>query len=401
MGSPVIVDAVRTPVGKRGGSLSGWHPVDLAAEALRALASRNDFDLSLVDDVIMGCVTQVGAQSSNIARSAVLAAGWPETVPGTTVDRQCGSSQQALHFAAQGVAAGAYDIVIAAGVESMSTVPMFSNVDGNVGDPYGPAVLGRYAERRSFGHAGLVPQGIAAELVARDFGLTRDDLDEISLLSQTRAAAARDSGRFAAEIVPLTEKRRDRQTGEVTETARLVDSDECIRETTIEKLASLKPVFVEGGSLTAGNSSQISDGAAAVLLMTEERCAALGLTARARFRHGVVAAADPVTMLTAPIPATHKLLARSGLTIGDIDLFEINEAFAPVVLAWMAETSADPDRVNVNGGSIALGHPLGASGCRIAATLLAELDKRGGRYGLQTICEAGGMANAMLLERVD
>ncbi|ROO87064.1 acetyl-CoA acyltransferase [Actinocorallia herbida] len=393
----VIVDAVRTAGGRRGGRLSGWHPAELAAETLRALESRTGLDPALIDDVIMGCVTQVGAQSTNIGRSAVLAAGWPESVPATTVDRQCGSSQQALHFAAQGVVAGAYDVVVAAGVECMSTVPMFSNAAG--ADPYGDAVHARYAGRESFGETGLVPQGVSAELVAERWGLTREELDAFGLRSQVLAAAARDAGRFADEIVPVQVRRRNRETGAVVVEDAMATEDEGIRETTAERLAALKPAFLPEGRVTAGNSSQITDGASAVLVMSEERCLSLGLRPRAVVAHGVLAAADPVLMLTAPIPATRRLLARAGLVLGDIDRFEVNEAFAPVVLAWQRELGADLDRVNVNGGGIALGHPLGASGTKLTATLLGELERSGGRYGLLTMCEGGGMANATLIER--
>ena len=395
----VIVDAVRTPGGKRGGQLSGWHPAELAAETLRALVARTGLDPAGVDDVIMGCVTQVGAQSTNIGRNAVLAAGWPESVPATTIDRQCGSSQQALHFAAQGVIAGAYDVVVAAGVECMSTVPMFSNAMANLNDPYGEQVAARYADRAAYGARGLVPQGISAELVADKWDLTRPELDEFGLLSQQRAAAARDGGRFGNEIVPVPVKRRDRETGAVTVTGELATADEGIRQTSAEQLANLKPAFLPEGRITAGNSSQITDGAAAVLVMSRRRCEQLGLTPRAVFRHGVLAATDPVIMLTAPIPATRKLLSRSGLSAADIDLFEINEAFAPVVLAWQRELGVDSSRVNVNGGGIALGHPLGASGAKLMATLVSELERTGARYGVQSMCEGGGMANATLVER--
>ncbi|GAB2826119.1 thiolase family protein [Actinocorallia aurea] len=393
----VIVDAVRTAGGRRGGQLSGWHPAELAAETLRALVARTGLDPALVDDVIMGCVTQVGAQSTNIGRAAVLAAGWPESVPATTVDRQCGSSQQALHFAAQGVIAGAYDVVVAAGVECMSTVPMFSNAAG--ADPYGDVVHARYAGREAFGETGLVPQGVSAELVAEKWGLSRAELDAFGLRSQTLAAAARDAGRFADEIVPVQVRRRDRETGAVIAEDAAATSDEGIRATSDERLAALKPAFLPEGRVTAGNSSQITDGASAVLVMSEERCLSFGLRPRAVFAHGVLAADDPVLMLTAPIPATRKVLARAGLAIGDIDRFEVNEAFAPVVLAWQRELGADLDRVNVNGGGISLGHPLGASGTKLMATLVAELERSGGRYGLQTMCEGGGMANATLIER--
>jgi acetyl-CoA acetyltransferase family protein len=394
----VIVDAVRTAGGKRGGQLSGWHPAELAAQTLRALVARTGLDPAEVDDVIMGCVSQVGAQSTNIGRNAVLAAGWPETVPATTVDRQCGSSQQALHFAAQGVMAGAYDVVVAAGVECMSTVPMFSSAQGNLNDPYGEAIAERYASRVAYGARGLVPQGISAELIADKWDLSRADLDEFGLLSQERAAAARDGGRFANEIIPVAVKRRARD-GAVIVSDELATADEGIRQTSAGQLANLKPAFLPEGRITAGNSSQITDGAAAVLVMSAARCKQLGLTPRAVFRRGVLAGADPVIMLSAPIPATRKLLSRAGLTADEIDLFEINEAFAPIVLAWQRELGVDSARVNVNGGGIALGHPLGASGAKLMATLVNELERTRGRFGVQSMCEGGGMANATLVER--
>ncbi len=397
MPDAVIVDAVRTAGGKRNGVLSGWHPVDLAAETLRALARRNDLDPGIVDDVIMGCVMQVGAQSLNVARNAVLAADFPESVPGTSVDRQCGSSQQALHFAAQGVIAGAYDVVIAAGVEAMSVVPMgASAVAPNVGVPFGPRVGLRYEPI-----GGLVPQGISAELIADRWGLSREDLDAYSAQSQQRAATATAEGRFEREIVPVAGAVKDKETGKIVETGEEVRTDEGIREgTTVETLAKLKPAFKPDGKVTAGNSSQITDGASAVLIMSEERAAALRLTPRARFHSFALAGVDPVTMLTGPIPATTKILERAKLTLDDIDLVEINEAFASVVLAWEKEHHPDMAKVNPNGGAIALGHPLGASGTKLAATLLNELERTGGRYGLQTMCEGGGMANATIIERL-
>jgi acetyl-CoA acetyltransferase family protein len=384
----VIIDAVRTPLGKRNGQLRDWHPVDLAAETLKALAEHNDLDPVLVDDVIMGCVMQVGEQAINVARNAVLAAGWPDTVPGTTIDRQCGSSQQAAHFAAQGVIAGAYDVVVAAGVEVMTRVPMGSSMaDGKFGWPFGPAVGARYADQ-----GGLVPQGISAELVADKWNLTREELDEFGARSQQLAAAATAEGRFEREMIPV-----------LGADGAMVTHDEGLRDTTVESLAKLKTVFrseEEGGRVTAGNSSQITDGASAVLIMSEEKAAELGVTPRARFVEFALGGADPRLMLTAPIPATQKVLDRAGLAMGDIDLVEINEAFASVVLAWQQELKADWDTVNVNGGAIALGHPLGASGTRLLATLLCELERTGGRYGLQTMCEGGGMANATIIERV-
>jgi acetyl-CoA acyltransferase len=396
MPTAVIVDAVRTAGGKRNGKLSGWHPADLAAEVLKALADRNDLDPELVEDVIMGCVMQVGAQALNVGRNAVLGAGWPESVPATTVDRQCGSSQQSAHFAAQGVIAGAYDVVVAAGVEVMSLVPMgASAMVKDVGFPFGDNMGLRYAEQ-----GGLVPQGISAELIADKWGLTREDLDAFGLRSQERAARARDEGRFDNEIVPVRAKPRDKETGELIESDEIVTADEGIRDTSMETLAKLKPAFKPDGKVTAANSSQITDGASAALIMSEERANQLGLTPRARFHTFALAGVDPITMLTGPIPATHKALERSGLSMGDIDLVEINEAFASVVLAWEKELEPDMDRVNVNGGAIALGHPLGASGTKLLSTLLNELERSDGRYGLLTMCEGGGMANATIIERL-
>jgi acetyl-CoA acetyltransferase family protein len=389
MPAAVIVDAVRTPMGRRNGALKDWHPVDLLAHVLRSLVERNDLDPALVDDVIAGCVSQTGEQALNVARNAALAAGFPDTVPGTTVDRQCGSSQQALHFAAQGVMAGAYDVVIAAGVESMTRVPMGSTILNGPGKPFGPQMAQRYLPA-----GGLVPQGLAAERVAERWGLAREALDAYSLESHRRAARATDEGRFAGEIVPVTVDTATRK--------RQFKVDEGIRrDTSLEALAALKPAFLaQHGTVTAGNSSPLSDGAGAVLVMSEGRAAALGLVPRARFVAFAVAGADPLLMLTAPIPATTAVLARAGLALDDIDRFEVNEAFAAVVLAWAAEHRPDMERVNVNGGAIALGHPLGCSGVRLTATLVAELERSGGRYGLQVMCEGGGMANALVLERV-
>jgi acetyl-CoA acyltransferase len=396
MTTAVIVDAVRTAGGKRHGRLSGWHPVDLAAETLRALVERNDLDPAVIDDVIMGCVSQVGAQAVNIGRNAVLAAGFPESVPATTVDRQCGSSQQALHFAAQGVMAGQYDVAVAAGIEVMSLVPMGASIPQGVGFPFGPTVGQRYEPV-----GGLVPQGISAEMIADQWGLSREELDAFSAQSQQRAARATAEGRFEREIIPVTTKHKDKETGKVTETDELVTADEGIRpDTTVETLAKLKPSFKPDGKVTAGNSSQITDGASAALIMSEERAATLGLTPRARFHAFALAGVDPVTMLTGPIPATTKVLERGKLTLDDIDLVEINEAFASVVLAWEKEHHPDMDKVNVNGGAIALGHPLGCSGAKLMATLLNELERTGGRYGLQTMCEGGGLANATIIERL-
>ncbi|NLV54274.1 MAG: thiolase family protein [Acidimicrobiales bacterium] len=402
MPNAVIVDAIRTPGGKRNGKLSGWHPADLLAEVLKALAERNNLDPAMVDDVITGCVMQVGNQSVNVGRNAVLAAGWPETVPATTIDRQCGSSQQSVHFGAQGVIAGAYDIVVAAGVEVMSTTPMGASVTPG-SFPFGPQAVARYADVEHYGYKGLIPQGVSAEVIADKWGLTREDLDAFGLRSQQNAARARDEGRFDNELVHVKAKPRDKETGELIETDEIVTADEGIRDSTMESLGKLKPAFVpeeNGGRVTAANSSQITDGASAVLIMSEEKAAELGLKPRARFHTFALAGVDPVTMLTGPIPSTEKALERSGLSIDDIDLFEVNEAFASVVLAWQKELGADPEKVNVNGGAIALGHPLGASGAKLMATLLNELERTGGRYGLQTMCEGGGMANATIIERI-
>ena len=396
MPTAVIVDAVRTAGGKRNGRLSGWHPADLAAETLNALAERNDLDPGLVEDVIMGCVMQAGSQSINVGRNAVLAAGWPEEVPATTIDRQCGSSQQSAHFAAQAVMAGVHDVVVAAGVEIMSQVPMGASVgDGKFGFPFGPRMGLRYQDV-----GGLVPQGISAEMIADKWGLSRQDLDAFGLRSQQRAAQARDEGRYENEIVAVTSKHRDKDSGDISESDELVTADEGIRESSLESLANLKPAFKPDGKVTAANSSQISDGASATLIMSEEKANQLGLRPRARFVAFALAGVDPVMMLTGPIPATEKVLAKAGLTIDDIDLFEVNEAFASVVLAWQQETGADFEKVNVNGGAIALGHPLGCSGTKLTATLLNELERTGGRYGLQTMCEGGGLANAMIIERL-
>ena len=388
MTTAVIVDAIRTPLGKRNGKLQNWHPVDLAAETLKALISRTGIDPAVIDDVVMGCVMQVGEQSLNVARNAVLAAGWPDTVPGTTIDRQCGSSQQAAHFAAQGVIAGAYDVVVAAGVEVMSRVPMGSSMaEGKFGFPFGPAVAARYESE-----GGLVGQGISAELIADKWGISRDDMDAFGVRSQEYAARATREGRFQAEILPV-----------LGADGAMMTQDEGLRDTTRESLGKLKPSFrpvEEGGRVTAGNSSQITDGSSAILIMSEEKAKALGLTPRARFVDFSLAGADPRFMLTAPIPATHKVLQRAGMTIEQMDLIEINEAFASVVLAWEKEHHPDMNKVNVNGGAIAIGHPLGCSGARLMTTLLNELERTGGRYGLQTMCEGGGMANATIIERL-
>ncbi|HEY5013047.1 MAG TPA: thiolase family protein [Acidimicrobiia bacterium] len=384
MQNAVIVDAVRTPLGKRNGKLKDVHPVELAAHTLRALIERNDIDPALIEDVIMGCVMQVGDQAVNIGRNAALSAGFPETVVGTSIDRQCGSSQQAAHFAAQGVMAGAYDVVIAAGVENMSRVPMGASfLPGSM--PFGPGVIERYPH--------LVPQGISAELISERWGISREDNDEFSVRSHLRAAQATAEGRFDREIVPINVT--------TEEGDELFSTDEGIRpNSSMETLAKLKPAFKEDGVVTAANSSQITDGAAAMLIMSEEKASQLGLKPRARFHAFALAGVDPVTMLTGPIPSTTKVLERAKMTIDDIDLVEINEAFAPVVLSWAKEHHPDMDRVNVNGGAIALGHPLGCSGARLMATLLCELERTGKRWGLQTMCEGGGMANATIIERL-
>ena len=387
MPTAVIVDAVRTPLGRRNGALKNVHPVDLAALTLDSIVQRNDLDPEVVEDVIMGCVMQVGDQAVNVGRNAALAAGFPESVVGTTVDRQCGSSQQAAHFAAQGVIAGAYDVVIAAGVESMTRVPMGASFTPG-SQPFGPKMFARYQER-----GGLVPQGISAELIAEKWNISREDNDRFSLESHLRAARATEEGRFEQEIVPVD------VAGEEGTTT--FSRDEGIRpDSSLEKLGSLKPAFKPDGVITAGNSSQISDGAAAVLVTSEEAASRLGLTPRARFHSFALAGVDPVFMLTGPIPATAKVLERAKMTLDQMDLVEINEAFAPVVLAWEKEHHPDMAKVNVNGGAIALGHPLGCSGARLAATLLNELERTGGRWGLQVMCEGGGMANAMIIERL-
>jgi len=387
MREAVIVDAARVPSGKRNGMLKDWHPVDLAAEPLRALMERTRLDPHLVEDVIMGCVMQTGEQSANVGRNAALAAGFPEEVVGTTIDRQCGSSQQAAHFAAQGVMAGAYDVVIAGGVESMTRVPMGITMQQGPGVPFGPRMTERYAN-------GLVPQGISAEMIADKWSLTREELDILGYNSHVRAARATDEGRFEKEIVPIEVKQEDG-------TTELVRVDEGIRwDTSMEQLGALKPVFKPGGVVTAGNSSQIADGAAAVLIMAADKAEELGLEPMARFVAFALAGVDPVTMLTGPIPATAKVLDRAGLSIDDIDLFEVNEAFAAVPGAWLREYPVDHEKLNVNGGAMALGHPLGCSGAKLLTTLVHELERSGGRYGLQTICEGGGMANALIVERV-
>ncbi|HEX3840146.1 MAG TPA: thiolase family protein [Acidimicrobiales bacterium] len=392
MTDAVIVDAVRTAGGKRNGKFRNWHSADLASEPLKALIERNHLDPALVDDVIMGCVMQVGEQALNVGRNAALAAGFPESVPATTIDRQCGSSQQALHFGAQGVMAGAYDIVIAAGVEVMTRTPMGASVVRDLGFPFGPRVMQRYAER-----GGLVGQGEGAELIAEQWDISRQDLDEFSVRSHQNAARATAEGRFEREIIPVAIKDDNG-----VDTDELVTADEGIRsDSSVEVLANLKPAFrPENGRVTAGNSSQITDGSSAVLIMSEEKANELGLTPRARFHSFAVVGSDPIKMLTGPIAATQIALDRAKLTIDDMDIIEINEAFASVVLAWEKEHHPDMNRVNVNGGAIALGHPLGASGAKLAATLLNELERTNGRYGMVTMCEGGGMANATIIERL-
>jgi acetyl-CoA acetyltransferase family protein len=388
MPNAVIVDAVRTPVGRRGGRLSGWHPVDLAAQPLAALIERTGIDPALVEDVIMGCTMTVGEQAMNIARNAALAAGFPDSVPGTTVDRQCGSAQQAIHFAAQAVMSGAMDVVIGAGVESMSRVPIGATTEPGPGEAYGPLYRSRFE---------LIHQGECAEEIARRWKVSREEMDALALESHQRAGRAQDEGRFAGEIVAL----EARVAGQSEPTGEMLDFDEGVRrDTSIEKLGSLRPAFREDGQVTAGTSSQISDGAAAVLVMSEERATALGLRPRARFHTFAVAANDPQIMLTAPIPATRVVLDKAKMTLDDFDVIEINEAFASVVLAWAREFGPDMAKVNPNGGAIAIGHPTGCSGARIMATLLSELERTGGRYGLQTMCEGGGQANATVIERL-
>jgi acetyl-CoA acyltransferase len=374
MRDAVIVGAVRTPVGRRGGGLSGVHPVDLSAHVLRGLAERTGLDPGHVEDVIWGCVSQAGEQSWNIGRNAVLAAGWPESVPGTTLDRQCGSSQQALHFAAATVLSGQADLVVAGGVESMTRVPMGSSAAGQ--DPYGPAVRERYGVTE-------FNQGVGAEMVAERWGLSRAQLDEYSLASHAKAAAAQDAGEFDAEIAPIGDAKQD---------------EGIRRDTTLAKLGALKTPFKADGVVTAGSASQISDGAAALAVTSSRWAAAHGLRPLARIHTAVVAADDPVIMLTAPLPATAKALAKAGLTLDEIGVYEVNEAFAPVPLAWLAETGADQSRLNPRGGAIALGHPLGGSGARIMTTMLHHMRENGIRYGLQTMCEGGGMANATVVE---
>jgi acetyl-CoA acyltransferase len=382
MRETVIVEAVRTAVGKRNGGLSGMHAADLSAVVLNELLERTGVGPEIVDDVIWGCVSQVGDQSSNIGRYAVLAAGWPESIPGTTVNRACGSSQQALDFAVQAVMSGQQDVVVAGGVEVMSRVPL--GAARATGMPYGPKVLARYDDF-SFN------QGLSAEMIAKKWGFSRSQLDEYSAQSHERAAAAQDSGAFTDQIVPV-----------FVDDGTLVLDDEGVRRgTTAEKLAALKPAFIDDGVIHAGNSSQISDGAAALLVTTSEIAVELGLTPLVRYRAGAVTGADPVLMLTGPIPATEKVLNKSGVSLGEVGVFEVNEAFAPVPLAWLAETGADPRVVNPLGGAIALGHPLGASGALLMTRMVHHMRDNGIRFGLQTMCEGGGTANATLVELVN
>jgi len=385
MRETVIVEAVRTPIGKRNGGLSGMHAADLSAVVLNELLDRTGIGPEVVDDVIWGCVSQVGDQSSNIGRYAVLAAGWPESIPGTTVNRACGSSQQALDFAVQAVMSGQQDVVVAGGVEVMSRVPL--GAARATGMPYGPKVLARY-DNFSFN------QGLSAEMIAKKWGLSRSQLDEYSVRSHERAAAAQDGGAFTDQIVPVFTEDGAQES--------IVTADEGVRRgTSVEKLAALKPAFVEDGVIHAGNSSQISDGAAALLVTTSEMAVGLGLTPMVRYRAGAVTGADPVLMLTGPIPATEKVLGKAGIPLSEVGVFEVNEAFAPVPLAWIAETGADPRRVNPLGGAIAVGHPLGASGAVLMTRMAHHMRDNGIRYGLQTMCEGGGTANATLVELVN
>ncbi|MGB8503692.1 thiolase family protein [Mycobacterium sp.] len=381
MRETVIVEAVRTPVGKRNGGLSGMHAADLSAVVLNELVERTGIDPAIVDDVVWGCVSQVGDQSSNIGRYSVLAAGWPETIPGTTVNRACGSSQQALDFAVQAVMSGQQDVVVAGGVEVMSRVPL--GAARATGMPYGPKVLERYNDF-SFN------QGLSAEMISQKWGFSRTQLDEYSARSHELAAAAQDSGAFDAQIVPV-----------FPDVAAVVAADEGIRRgTTVEKLAALKPAFADDGVIHAGNSSQISDGAAALLVTTTAKAFELDLTPIARYRAGAVTGADPLLMLTGPIPATEKVLHKAGVSLAEVGVYEVNEAFAPVPLAWLTETGADLDRLNPLGGAIALGHPLGASGAVLMTRMVHHMRDNGIRYGLQTMCEGGGTANATLVELV-
>ncbi|MFV8245437.1 thiolase family protein [Mycolicibacterium peregrinum] len=380
MAEAVIVEAVRSPVGKRNGALSGVHPSELSAQVLNGLVQRAGIDPALVDDVIWGCVMQAGEQALDIARTAVLTAGWPETVPGVTVDRQCGSSQQSLHFAVAGVVAGHYDVVVAGGVESMSRTPMGSSL-ANGGHPYPEAFRERYNGQNP-------NQGVGAEMIAEQWGLSRTQLDEFSLRSHEKAAAAQDAGAFKDQIVGIKD-----QDGNV-----VLEDGGIRRGGTVESMAAIKPAFKEDGVIHAGNSSQISDGSAALLIMSADKAKDLGLKPLAKVHTAVLAGADPVIMLTAPIPATQKALAKSGLSVDQIGAFEVNEAFAPVPMAWLKDIGADEERLNPNGGAIALGHPLGGSGARILTTLLYHMRDNNIQYGLQTMCEGGGQANATILE---
>ena len=389
MRDAVIVGAVRTPVGRRKGALAGVHPADLSAHVLRALAERTGLDPADVDDVVWGCVSQVGEQAWNVGRSAVLAAGWPESVPGTTIDRQCGSSQQAVHFAAAAVISGQAELVVAGGVESMTRVPMGSSIEVS-GLPHGDQVRERYRGVAGFAADDRIPfnQGVGAELIAQRWGLSRTRLDEFSLQSHRKAAAAQDGGAFEAEIAPVA----------LADGGKFAADEGIRRDSSLDRLAELPTPFKADGVVTAGSASQISDGAAALAVTTSDWARQHGLRPLARIHTAVVAADDPVVMLTAPIPATAKALRRAGLGIEEIGAYEVNEAFAPVPLAWLAETGADPARLNPRGGAIALGHPLGGSGARIMTTLLHHMRDNDLRYGLQTMCEGGGMANATVVE---
>ncbi|MGJ9457774.1 thiolase family protein [Oceanobacillus sp. CF4.6] len=383
MREAVIVEAVRTPVGKRNGSLSEIRAEDLAAKPLEEVIKRAGISAALVEDVIMGCVTQTGEQAFDIGRQAALIAGYPVEVPGTTIDRQCGSSQQAVHFAAQAIISGDMDVVVAAGIENMSRVPMGSNQQGV---KLSETLTSKYE---------IINQGLSADRIAKKWNISREEMDAFSVKSHEKALAARSKGNFEKEIMPLEFTRADG-------TPIMIKEDEGPREnSSVEKLAGLKPAFDEDGTITAGNASQISDGAAAILLMSREKAEELGLKPKFKVMARTVVGSDPTLMLTGPIPATEKVLKKAGLTIGDIDVFEVNEAFASVPIAWLKETGADPNKLNPNGGAIALGHPLGASGARLMVTMMHELERSGGRYGLQTMCEGHGMANATIIERLD